>query len=41
MSRANLSLYELLKRSFEHLNPHATPAEYQRAMREIAKQCGI
>lgn len=33
--------YEMLKASWVHLHPDATQAQYEAAMREIAKLCGV
>lgn len=37
----NYHLYEELKRDFVIACPKATPAQYQTAMRAIAKACGV
>ena len=33
--------YEQLKREWQTANPHASPQEYQTAMRRIAAKCGV
>lgn len=38
---ADYVLYTGLKRTFERECPDATPAEYEHAVREIARYCGV
>jgi hypothetical protein len=33
--------YEVMKSTWIARNPHATPNEYQLAMRRIARKCGV
>lgn len=35
------SRYARLKSEWQHQNPTASPAEYTRAMRVIARRCGV
>jgi hypothetical protein len=35
------SLYESLKQEWIRKNPEATPAQYQKAMRAIARKAGV
>lgn len=39
--RPNFALYEHLKAAWIAEHPGATPAQYQDAIRAIAKKCGI
>lgn len=36
-----MSEYEAKKAAWIAANPNATPAEYTKAMREIARKCGV
>lgn len=33
--------YEFEKRAWVDANPDATPEQYQKAMRDLAKKCGV
>jgi hypothetical protein len=35
------SLYEALKADWIRQHPHATPQQYQKAMRQIARKAGV
>ena len=37
----NYSAYEAAKAQWIAANPEATPAQYERAMRRLARRCGI
>lgn len=37
----SLNQYELLKREWILKHPYATPQQYQKAMMQIAKKCGV
>ena len=37
----NYAAYEAMKAAFVRQHPDATPAEYEVAMREIARACGV
>ena len=41
VNKMNYALYETLKKEWIVKNPTATPMEYTKAMREIAKKAGI
>lgn len=38
---ANYAQYEERKAAWRAANPHATPAEHDRAMLQIARECGV
>lgn len=40
-SGSGLRLYEAMKRDWISQNPDATGYQYERAMREIARECGV
>lgn len=37
----SLLRYELLKAEWIKNNPYCTPKQYQKAMQDIAKKCGV
>lgn len=38
---ASMARYEAEKKAWARANPGCTPAEYTKAMREIANRCGV
>jgi len=40
-SETNYQNYEMEKRHWVSAHPEATPAEYEKAIQEIARRCGV